>query len=36
MRPRFAFMVALQEAIDSAYHVVADEGGVPDSHRAAF
>lgn len=32
-----AFMVALQEAIDIAYHIVADEGwGVPDSHRAAF
>ena len=32
-----AFMVALQEAIDIAYHVVADEGwGIPDSHRAAF
>lgn len=32
-----AFMVALQEAVDVAYHVVADEGwGVPDSHRAAF
>lgn len=32
-----AFMVALQEAIDIAYHVVADEGwGVPDSHRGAF
>lgn len=32
-----AFMVTLQEAIDIAYHVVADEGwGVPDSHRAAF
>lgn len=32
-----AFMVALQEAIDIAYHVVADEGwGLPDSHRAAF
>ena len=32
-----AFMVALQEAVDIAYHVVADEGwGVPDSHRAAF
>ena len=32
-----AFMVALQEAIDISYHVVADEGwGVPDSHRAAF
>lgn len=32
-----AFMVALQEAIDIAYHLVADEGwGVPDSHRAAF
>jgi uncharacterized protein YutE (UPF0331/DUF86 family) len=32
-----ALMVALQEAIDIAYHVVADEGwGVPDSHRAAF
>jgi uncharacterized protein YutE (UPF0331/DUF86 family) len=30
-------MVALQEAIDITYHVVADEGwGVPDSHRAAF
>lgn len=32
-----AFMVALQETIDIAYHVVADEGwGIPDSHRAAF
>lgn len=32
-----AFMIALQEAVDIAYHVVADEGwGVPDSHRAAF
>lgn len=32
-----AFMVALQEAIDIAYHIVADEGwGIPDSHRAAF
>jgi uncharacterized protein YutE (UPF0331/DUF86 family) len=32
-----AFMVALQEAIDIAYHVVADEGwSIPDSHRAAF
>jgi uncharacterized protein YutE (UPF0331/DUF86 family) len=32
-----AFMVALQEAIDIAYHVVADEGwGIPDSHRIAF
>jgi uncharacterized protein YutE (UPF0331/DUF86 family) len=32
-----AFMVALQEAVDIAYHVVADEGwGIPDSHRAAF
>jgi uncharacterized protein YutE (UPF0331/DUF86 family) len=32
-----AFMVALQEAIDIAYHLVADEGwGIPDSHRAAF
>ena len=32
-----ALMVALQEAIDIAYHIVADEGwGVPDSHRAAF
>jgi uncharacterized protein YutE (UPF0331/DUF86 family) len=32
-----SFMVALQEAIDIAYHVVADEGwGIPDSHRAAF
>jgi uncharacterized protein YutE (UPF0331/DUF86 family) len=30
-------MVALQEAIDIAYHIVADEGwGIPDSHRAAF
>jgi uncharacterized protein YutE (UPF0331/DUF86 family) len=32
-----ALMVALQEVIDIAYHIVADEGwGVPDSHRAAF
>ncbi len=32
-----AFMVALQEAVDIAYHIVADEGwGLPDSHRAAF
>jgi uncharacterized protein YutE (UPF0331/DUF86 family) len=32
-----ALMVALQETIDIAYHIVADEGwGVPDSHRAAF
>jgi uncharacterized protein YutE (UPF0331/DUF86 family) len=32
-----AFLVALQEAIDIAYHIVADEGwGIPDSHRAAF
>jgi hypothetical protein len=32
-----AFMVARQEAIDIACHVVADEGwGIPDSHRAAF
>jgi uncharacterized protein YutE (UPF0331/DUF86 family) len=32
-----ALMVALQETIDIAYHVVAGEGwGVPDSHRAAF
>ncbi len=32
-----AFMIALQEAIDIAYHIVADEGwGVPDSHRGAF
>jgi uncharacterized protein YutE (UPF0331/DUF86 family) len=32
-----AFMVSLQEAIDIAYHIAADEGwGVPDSHRAAF
>ena len=32
-----ALLVALQEAIDIAYHVVADEGwGVPDSHSAAF
>jgi uncharacterized protein YutE (UPF0331/DUF86 family) len=30
-------LVATQEAIDIAYHVVADEGwGVPDSHAAAF
>lgn len=32
-----AFMVAVQEAIDIAYHIVADEGwGIPDSHRGAF
>lgn len=32
-----ALLVAVQEAIDIAYHVVADEGwGVPDSHAAAF
>lgn len=32
-----AFMVALQEAIDISYHIVADEGwGIPDSHRGAF
>ena len=32
-----AFMVAVQEAIDIAYHIVADEGwGIPDSHLGAF
>jgi uncharacterized protein YutE (UPF0331/DUF86 family) len=32
-----SFMVAVQEAIDIAYHIVADEGwGIPDSHRGAF
>lgn len=32
-----AFIVAVQEAIDIAYHIVADEGwGIPDSHRGAF
>ena len=32
-----ALMVALQEAIDVAYHIVADEGwGVPDSYAGAF
>ena len=32
-----ALLIALQEAIDIAYHVVSDEGwGVPDSHAAAF
>ena len=32
-----ALLVAVQEAIDVAYHITADEGwGVPDSHAAAF
>ena len=32
-----ALLVAVQEAIDIAYHLAADEGwGVPDSHAAAF
>lgn len=32
-----ALLVAIQEAIDVAYHVVTDEGwGVPDSHSTAF
>jgi uncharacterized protein YutE (UPF0331/DUF86 family) len=32
-----ALMVALQEGIDIAYHIAADEGwGMPDSQRAAF
>jgi uncharacterized protein YutE (UPF0331/DUF86 family) len=32
-----ALLVAVQEAIDIAYHVIADEGwGAPDSHAAAF
>lgn len=32
-----ALLVTVQEAIDIAYHVVADEGwGIPDSHAAAF
>jgi uncharacterized protein YutE (UPF0331/DUF86 family) len=32
-----ALLVAVQETIDIAYHIVADEGwGLPDSHAAAF
>lgn len=32
-----ALLVAVQESIDIAYHVVADEGwGIPDSQAAAF
>ena len=32
-----ALLVAVQEAIDIAFHIAADEGwGVPDSHAAAF
>lgn len=32
-----ALLVAVQEAIDIAYHIAADEGwGVPDSYAAAF
>lgn len=32
-----ALLIAVQEAIDIAYHVAADEGwGIPDSHAAAF
>lgn len=32
-----ALLVAVQEAIDVAYHIAADAGwGVPDSHAAAF
>lgn len=32
-----ALLIAVQETIDIAYHVAADEGwGVPDSHAAAF
>lgn len=32
-----ALLVAVQESIDVAYHVAADEGwGLPDSHAAAF
>lgn len=32
-----ALLVSVQEAIDIAYHIAADEGwGVPDSHAAAF
>ena len=32
-----AFLVAVQECVDVAYHIAAEEGwGVPDSHAAAF
>jgi uncharacterized protein YutE (UPF0331/DUF86 family) len=32
-----ALLVAVQESVDIAYHIAADEGwGVPDSHAAAF
>lgn len=32
-----ALLVAVQEAIDVAYHIASDEGwGVPDSHSSAF
>jgi uncharacterized protein YutE (UPF0331/DUF86 family) len=32
-----ALLIAVQEAIDVAYHIASDEGwGIPDSHAAAF
>jgi uncharacterized protein YutE (UPF0331/DUF86 family) len=32
-----AFLVAVQECVDIAYHLAAEQGwGVPDSHAAAF